>query len=60
MKQIVLDHPKGQVFITITSNEEKLVTHVAKKIEDTFGIKKQPGQTMEDLFGGMFGNLGKK
>jgi len=53
-KHIILDHPKGQVFITVGSNDEKLVEHVTKKIEDLFGVKK--AAKMEDLFKGFFGD----
>ncbi len=58
MKQIILDHPRGQVLITISSNEEKLVTHVAKKIEDLFNVKTP--NSVDDFLKGILDNLGKK
>jgi len=58
-KHIILDHPKGQVFITVGSNDEKLIDHVIKKIEVLFGVK-AVNNDMKDLFGGLFDHLGKK
>lgn len=58
VEHIILDHPKGQVFITVGSNEPKLVSHVVKKIEELFGVKKST--SFEDLFKDFDGLFGKK
>jgi len=53
-EHIILNHPRGKVFITIGSVDDALVRHVIKKIEAVFDIKKEA--TMEDLFKGFFGD----
>ncbi len=57
-KQIVLDHPKGQVFITVGGYNEKLISHVVVKIEALFDVKKTAN--FEDIFRDFDGLFGKK